>query len=76
MNKECKAPFDSLPDELISKIFGYMIGERENLTSLRLTCKRFCMIINRNLLTQPNCAVQEPYLNRKVKGYPINAISV
>jgi hypothetical protein len=48
------APFDKLPDELIVKIFGYLMKQKEDMSSLRQTCKRFCRIINGNLVTQPD----------------------
>jgi hypothetical protein len=55
MGEKCEAtPFDRLPDELIIKIFGYLIKDEGDMSSLRQTCKRFCQIINSTLLTHPD----------------------
>jgi hypothetical protein len=40
-----------LPDELLFKIFRHLLNEPEIFASLRVTCKRFLTIINKQLLT-------------------------
>jgi hypothetical protein len=55
MGRKCKvSPFDKLPDKLVIKIFGFLMREKEDMSSLLQTCKRFCRIIDSNLLTQPD----------------------
>jgi hypothetical protein len=55
MGEKCEAsPFDRLPDELIIKIFEYLITEKGDMSSLLQTCRRFCRIINSNLLKHPD----------------------
>jgi hypothetical protein len=57
MSKTAKAvSINDLPDEIIVKILSFVLDNQRTLSSLRRTCKRFCQLINRNLLTHPNCA--------------------
>jgi hypothetical protein len=61
MDEERKvALFDKLPDDLIIKIFGYSIKNETDISRLRQTCKRFCRIVNGNLLTQPDAVPYGP----------------
>jgi hypothetical protein len=39
---------DTLPDELIVRIFCHLLDDEVTLPQLMLTCKRFCRIINQN----------------------------
>jgi hypothetical protein len=43
--------FDRLPDELVVRVFRCLLDERENYAQLRRTCRRFCFIINHQLVT-------------------------
>jgi hypothetical protein len=43
--------FDRLPDELVVRVFRCLLDEKENYARLRETCRRFCFIIDHELLT-------------------------
>jgi hypothetical protein len=39
---------DTLPEELIARIFCHLLDDKKTLPQLMLTCKRFCRIVNQN----------------------------
>lgn len=41
----------NLPDEMLIKIFRYLLDDQKSILRLRETCKRFCCIVNYKLLT-------------------------